>query len=93
MLYYVAAAVAAAGAAKLVHSHLTAGQADGVLELKVGSNLKSFSAASKQISTHDGQKIILSSYIGKQPLVLFFYPKAETPGCTKQVRARERCHR
>jgi hypothetical protein len=87
MLYYIAAAVAAAGVAKLVHSHLTAGQADdGVTELKVGSNLKDFAAASKEIGTHDGNKIILSAFIGKQPLVLFFYPKAETPGCTKQVR-------
>lgn len=54
--------------------------------LNVGSNLQDFPAASSGISTHDGKQVLLSSYIGKQPLVLFFYPQAETPGCTKQVR-------
>lgn len=53
--------------------------------LKVGSNLTDFPAANNAISTHDGNHVTLSSYVGKQPLVLFFYPQAETPGCTKQA--------
>ena len=102
---------------------LFGGGAEG-FSLKVGSNLKDFEAASKEVDTHDGKKVasdskpplahascaaahyppacdaaahdpaamdaaqvVLASYIGSQPLVLFFYPKAETPGCTKQVRA------
>ncbi len=30
--------------------------------------------------------VSLSSFKGKKPIVLFFYPKASTPGCTKEVR-------
>lgn len=29
--------------------------------------------------------IALNEYIGKQPVVLIFYPMDETPGCTKQL--------
>jgi peroxiredoxin Q/BCP len=29
----------------------------------------------------------LSDFLGHKPVVLFFYPKDETPGCTKQARA------
>ncbi|WP_127532500.1 peroxiredoxin [Paenibacillus kobensis] len=29
--------------------------------------------------------IKLNNYIGKQPIVLIFYPMDETPGCTKQL--------
>ena len=28
---------------------------------------------------------ILSSYKGKNPVIIYFYPKAGTPGCTKQA--------
>lgn len=30
-------------------------------------------------------RINLQDYIGKQPIVLIFYPMDETPGCTKQL--------
>ena len=33
----------------------------------------------------DGRPVKLSDYRGKQPVVLYFYPKDETPGCTKQA--------
>ena len=37
-----------------------------------------------ELPVHDGRTIRLADYIGKQPVVLFFYPKASTPGCTKE---------
>lgn len=32
-----------------------------------------------------GKEFTLSSYRGKSPVVIYFYPKASTPGCTKQA--------
>ncbi len=32
-----------------------------------------------------GNKYTLSNYRGKSPVVIYFYPKANTPGCTKQA--------
>jgi thioredoxin-dependent peroxiredoxin len=37
--------------------------------------------------TQDGERVRLSDYTARGPVVLFFYPKAMTPGCTK-----ESCH-
>lgn len=37
--------------------------------------------------TQDGDQVRLSDYLSDGPVVLFFYPKANTPGCTK-----ESCH-
>ena len=34
--------------------------------------------------THDGEKLKLSSLRGT-PVVLYFYPKDDTPGCTKEA--------
>jgi len=36
------------------------------------------------LKTSKGDTVTLASFEGK-PLVLFFYPKAATPGCTKEV--------
>jgi thioredoxin-dependent peroxiredoxin len=33
----------------------------------------------------DGKTWKLSEYAGKKPVLLYFYPKDETPGCTKQA--------
>lgn len=33
----------------------------------------------------DGRMVKLSDYRGKQPVVLYFYPKDETAGCTKEA--------
>ena len=33
----------------------------------------------------DGNNYSLSSYKGKNPVIIYFYPKANTPGCTKQA--------
>ena len=32
-----------------------------------------------------GNHYILSSYKDKNPVVVYFYPKASTPGCTKEA--------
>ena len=47
--------------------------------LKAGDKAPDFSAQDQ-----DGNTITLSDYKGKK-LVLFFYPKASTPGCTKEA--------
>ncbi len=49
--------------------------------LKVGEQLPDFQARST-----DGRAVCTSSMRGK-PLVLFFFPKAFTPGCTKETKA------
>ena len=36
------------------------------------------------LATDDGNQISLSDYRG-QKVVIYFYPKADTPGCTKQA--------
>lgn len=47
--------------------------------LKVGDTVPSFSAKDQ-----DGNTINLSDYSGKK-LIVFFYPKANTPGCTAEA--------
>jgi peroxiredoxin len=37
-----------------------------------------------------GKLFKLSSFKGKQPVVVFFYPNDNTPGCTKEVCAFEK---
>jgi peroxiredoxin Q/BCP len=48
-------------------------------ELKVGSPAPPF-----KVKTHEGAEFDLASRKGKWT-VLYFYPKADTPGCTKQA--------
>jgi peroxiredoxin Q/BCP len=52
------------------------GQAE---DLKVGTPAPLF-----QLQTHEGKKFDLRDRKGKWT-ILYFYPKAETPGCTKQA--------
>jgi peroxiredoxin Q/BCP len=37
------------------------------------------------VTTDDGQTIHLSDLYAKGPVLIYFYPKADTPGCTKQA--------
>lgn len=37
------------------------------------------------LSDADGEEYTLSSYRGESPVVIYFYPKAGTPGCTDQA--------
>jgi len=46
--------------------------------LKIGQKAPSFSLANEQ-----GEKVALKSLAGKK-VVLYFYPKDDTPGCTKE---------
>ena len=39
------------------------------------------------IRNQDGDTVTLSSYQGTSAVVLFFYPKAATPGCTAEAAA------
>ena len=48
--------------------------------LSVGDRAPRFTAV---LSTGEG--VSLGDYFGKQTLVLFFYPKDETAGCTREV--------
>ncbi len=47
--------------------------------LEVGMNAPGFSLLDK-----DGKKVCLSDYAGRK-IVLYFYPKDNTPGCTRQA--------
>ena len=49
------------------------------MELKVGDKAPSF-----KLKNQDGKTISLSDFKGK-PIVLYFYPKDDTSGCTKEA--------
>ena len=46
----------------------------------VGSKAHEFTLPSQS-----GKLVSLRDFLGKKPVVLFFYPKDDTPGCTKEV--------
>jgi thioredoxin-dependent peroxiredoxin len=46
----------------------------------VGSAAPDFSLYSQS-----GEMVHLKDFLGSKPVVLFFYPKDDTPGCTKQA--------
>jgi peroxiredoxin Q/BCP len=50
------------------------------IELKVGDPAPDFTAAAS-----DGREVHLKSLIGQSPIVLYFYPKDDTPGCTREA--------
>jgi thioredoxin-dependent peroxiredoxin len=49
-------------------------------KVKVGSVAPDFTLPSQS-----GERISLKNFLGKRPVVLFFYPKDDTPGCTRQA--------
>ncbi len=51
------------------------------MALKVGDKAPEFEA-----NDESGKKVALSDFRGKSPVVLYFYPKAETPGCTAEAK-------
>ena len=48
--------------------------------LEVGEKVPGFTATTTQ-----GNRVKLSDFVGKKNLVLFFYPKDDSPGCTREV--------
>ncbi|TGL64875.1 thioredoxin-dependent thiol peroxidase [Leptospira sarikeiensis] len=48
--------------------------------LKAGSKAPSFTTQNQ-----DGEKVSLKDLVGKKGLVLYFYPKDQTPGCTTEA--------
>ncbi len=49
-------------------------------QVKVGSKVPEF-----QLKDQDGKVFDLNTVLGKQPLVIYFYPKDETSICTKEA--------
>jgi thioredoxin-dependent peroxiredoxin len=49
-------------------------------KVKVGSVAPDFTLPSQA-----GEMVSLKDFSGRKPVVLFFYPRDETPGCTKEV--------
>jgi peroxiredoxin Q/BCP len=37
------------------------------------------------LKTHDGSSVALADFVGRRPVVIFFYPKDDTPICTKEA--------
>jgi peroxiredoxin len=37
------------------------------------------------LPSQSGEIVNLKGFVGSKPVVLFFYPKDDTPGCTKQA--------
>ncbi len=52
----------------------------GTKKVSVGSIAPDFTLPSQS-----GEPVSLRDFLGKRPVVLFFYPKDNTPGCTRQV--------
>ncbi|WP_232516198.1 peroxiredoxin [Chitinophaga caeni] len=57
---------------------LFGGTANG--QLKVGDQAPLFT-----LKDQDGKDFNMADVIGKQPVVVYFYPKDDTPGCTKEA--------
>jgi peroxiredoxin Q/BCP len=49
-------------------------------KIKVGDQAPDFTLPSSA-----GTTISLKNFVGKKPVVLYFYPKDNTPGCTKEA--------
>ena len=59
----------------------------GLLDLFSGTPGTRVGVAAPDFALPDreGRTVRLSDYRGKQPVVLYFYPKDNTPGCTKEA--------
>jgi peroxiredoxin Q/BCP len=59
---------------------LTSKSVGEVLAVKVGDKAPDFTLPSQL-----GDNVTLSEYFGKKNVVLYFYPKDESPGCTREA--------
>jgi len=53
---------------------------DDSMKIKVGDKAPDFTLSSQM-----GDNVTLSEYFGKKNTVLYFYPKDESPGCTREA--------
>lgn len=64
----------------LFASYLTFSQTKPMNEIKIGSTIPEFS-----LPDQNGNMFDISSVLGKKNLVIYFYPKDDSPGCTKEA--------
>lgn len=50
------------------------------IQLKVGEKAPNFT-----LMSHKGEAVALEHFRGKKNVILYFYPKDDTPGCTKEA--------
>ncbi len=55
-------------------------QDETMTKIEVGSKIPEFS-----LQDQHGDTIHISSFLGKKNMVIYFYPKDDTPGCTKEA--------
>jgi thioredoxin-dependent peroxiredoxin len=61
-------------------SYLTFSQKNNMNEIKIGSSIPTF-----VLPDQNGNLFDINSVIGKKNLVIYFYPKDDSPGCTAQA--------
>ena len=64
----------------LFTSYLTFSQKSKMNEIKIGSSIPAFT-----LPDQNGNLFDITSVLGKKNLVIYFYPKDDSPGCTAQA--------
>jgi peroxiredoxin Q/BCP len=64
----------------LFTSSLTYSQKNKMNEIKIGSSIPTFT-----LPDQNGNLFDINSVLGKKNLVIYFYPKDDSPGCTKEA--------
>jgi thioredoxin-dependent peroxiredoxin len=64
----------------LFTSTLTYSQKNKMNEIKIGSSIPTFT-----LPDQNGNLFDINSVLGKKNLVIYFYPKDDSPGCTKEA--------
>ena len=64
----------------LFTSYLTFSKTNTMNEIKIGSTIPKFA-----LKDQNGNLFDISSVLGKKSMVIYFYPKDDSPGCTKEA--------
>ena len=64
----------------LFTSYLTFSQKNHMNEIKIGSSIPAFT-----VPDQNGNMFDITCVLGKKNLVIYFYPKDDSPGCTKEA--------
>lgn len=64
----------------LFTSYLSFSQKNNMSEIKIGSSIPTF-----KLPDQNGNLFDINSVLGKKNLVIYFYPKDDSPGCTKEA--------